>query len=212
MTAHSIRKEYTKASLNESDVAADPFQQFRAWFDEALAFGVAEVNAMTLATATKEGRPSARIVLLKGFDERGFSFFTNQQSRKGRELDSNPFASLVFYWIELERQVRVEGRVERVSDAESDAYFFSRPIGARLGAWASSQSEVVSGRDVFEGQMEDLQARYPDGHVPRPPHWGGYRVIPDSVEFWQGRPSRLHDRILYRRRDEGGWRIERLAP
>ncbi len=198
--------------LSEADLAPDPFAQFQAWFDTALAAGLPEPNAMTLATATPDGRPSARMVLIKGVDSRGFVFYTNYESRKGRELEANPWAALVFYWPELERQIRIEGRVERVAAEESDAYFASRPLGSRLGAWASPQSQVIPGRDVLEARLRDLEARFASGDVPRPPHWGGYRVVPEAVEFWQGRPSRLHDRLRYTRQADGRWAIERLAP
>ncbi len=207
----SLRKEYTRAGLAESDVAPDPVEQFRRWFDAALAAGLYEPNAMTVATATPNGRPSARVVLLKGFDERGFVFYTNYEGRKGRELEENPRAALLFYWGELERQVRVEGAVSRVSKEESDAYYASRPRGSRLGAWASEQSRVVEGREVLEGRIGDLEAEYEGREVPRPPFWGGYRVGPEVVEFWQGRENRLHDRIVYRRQG-AGWEIRRLQP
>jgi pyridoxamine 5'-phosphate oxidase len=198
--------------LNEADLDPNPFRQFQTWLDEAAATGLREPNAMTLATATPDGKPSARVVLLRGLDERGFAFFTNYDSRKGEELAANPVAALVFYWADLERQVRIEGTVEPTSAAESDAYFRGRPEGSRLGAWASRQSSVIAGRHVLEQEMEALQARYPVGNIPRPPHWGGYRVRPTSIEFWQGRPNRLHDRLRYVRRDDGGWQIERLSP
>ncbi len=211
MSAESMRVEYSRGRLVEAEVAPDPIAQFRAWFEAASTAAVPEPNAMTLATATPDGRPSARIVLLKGFDERGFCFFTNYESRKGRELEANAHASLVFFWPTLERQVRVEGRAERVSGEESDHYFAIRPIGARLGAWASRQSEVVADRATLEAALEAVERRYPDGDVPRPPHWGGYRVVPDEVEFWQGGPNRVHDRLRYRR-SSGGWSIDRLSP
>jgi len=206
-----LRKEYTRAGLAESDVAPDPVKQFRRWFDAALDAGLHEPNAMTVATATPEGRPSARVVLLKGFDGRGFVFYTNYEGRKGRELEENNRAALLFYWGELERQVRIEGTVSRVPKAESDAYYASRPRGSRLGAWASEQSRTVEGRGVLEDRIGDLEAEYEGREVPRPPFWGGYRVEPEVVEFWQGRENRLHDRIVYRRED-GGWKIERLQP
>ena len=206
------RIDYEKASLAESGVAADPISQFRAWYDEAVALGLAEPNAMTVATAGRDGRPSARVVLMRGYDERGFAFFTNYESRKGSEIGANPFACCVFFWQSMERQVRVEGGVVRVPEAESDEYFAGRPRMSKLGAWVSHQSGVVAGRDVLEREMEALQAKYPGDEVPRPPHWGGFRVVPDAVEFWQGRRSRLHDRLIYRREGEGRWKVERLSP
>jgi len=210
--AARLRKEYTRAGLTEADAASDPIEQFRSWFDEALAAGLHEPNAMTLATATPEGRPSARVVLLKGFDERGFVFYTNYEGRKGGELEANPYCSLVFYWGELERQVRVEGRASRVSEEDSDEYFGSRPRGSQLGAWASEQSRPVEGRGALEERLRGLEAEYEEREVPRPSFWGGYRVEPEVIEFWQGRENRLHDRLVYRRSDNGEWGRERLQP
>ncbi len=207
-----LRNEYTRAGLDETDLRPDPLAQFRGWFEDALAAGLHEPNAMTLATATPDGKPSARVVLLKGFDERGFVFYTNYEGRKGEELGRNPRAALVFYWGELERQVRIEGRASRVPERESDAYYASRPRGSRLGAWASEQSRPVEGREVLESRLRALEREYEGREVPRPPFWGGYRVEPEAVEFWQGRQNRLHDRIVYRRRGAGGWEIERLQP
>lgn len=207
-----VRRDDTPRSLSESDIDADPFKQFQTWFNEAEAAQLLQPNAMILATATREGKPSARTVLLKGFDECGFVFYTNYESRKGEELAENPSAALVFYWAELERQVRIEGHVEKCSAAESDTYFGSRPFGSRLGAWASQQSQVISGREVLESRLEELMAEYANGDVPRPPYWGGYRLSPMSLEFWQGRPNRLHDRLRYRLLPDGNWLIERLSP
>ena len=212
MTKAEMRTDYKKASLDEGGVDPDPVGQFGAWFREATEAGVPEPNAMMLATVGPDGKPSARVVLLRGFDGSGFTFFTNYRGRKGRELDKNPFAALTFFWPDLERQVRIEGRAERVSAEESDAYFQSRPPGSRMGAWASPQSEVVRDREALEAQVRAFERQFPDGEIPRPPHWGGYRVAPDAVEFWQGRPSRLHDRLRYRKVDGGAWVIERLAP
>ena len=207
-----LRKEYTRAGLKESDADPNPIEQFRRWFDEVLAADPHEPNAMTVATTTPDGRPSARIVLLKGFDERGFVFYTNYEGRKSGELETNPYAALVFYWGELERQVRIEGRVSRVSEEESDAYFAGRPRGSQLGAWASEQSRQLQDRSALEERLRELEAEYEGREVPRPPFWGGYRVEPEVIEFWQGRENRLHDRLVYRRSDDDGWSRKRLQP
>lgn len=207
------RKEYEQGALDEAGVDRDPIRQFTLWYDAAVAAGVPEPEAMTLATATPAGRPSARIVLLRGYDERGFCFFSNYSSHKGRELAANPYAALTFHWVELERQVRIEGRVEKTTAAESDAYFQSRPSGSRIGAWSSPQSAVIPDRETLEKLVADFQHMYPAGAaIPRPEHWGGYRLIPDRIEFWQGRPSRLHDRLTFSRTAEGSWTLARLAP
>ena len=206
------RSEYREHGLTEADLDPDPFVQFQQWLDAALAANLIEPTAMTLATATPDGKPSARMVLLRGFDARGFVFYTNYDSRKGEELAANPWAALVFYWAALERQVRIEGAVAPVAAEESDAYFATRHPGSRLGAWASPQSRPIPDRAVLEARMAELEAQYPAGAVPRPPHWGGYRITPDSLEFWQGRPTRLHDRLRYRHQPGGLWLIERLAP
>jgi pyridoxamine 5'-phosphate oxidase len=206
------RQVYEKSILDESAVHRDPIRQFQAWFDAATEAGIPEPHAVTVATATRQGRPSARVVLMRGFDQRGFTFFTNYRSRKGAEIDANPFASMVFFWQPMERQVRVEGTIVRVSEAESDAYFRGRPTGSKLGAWVSHQSGVVASRAVLESELEAIRKRFPGDEIPRPLHWGGYRVVPDAIEFWQGRRNRLHDRILYRKTEAGGWRIERLSP
>src|SRR5689334_199113 len=210
MDLAALRQEYMRAGLHEKDLEADPLAQFGNWFEEALRSGVALPNAMTLATATKRGRPSARAVLLKGFDERGFVFYTHYRSRKGRELEENPQAMLLFCWEELERQVGIEGRASRVSAAESDEYFASRPLGSRLSAIVSPQSERVTNREALEILLEQAAKRWREA-PPRPEHWGGYRLAPERFEFWQGRKDRLHDRLCYSRA-AGGWKIERLAP
>lgn len=212
MSVADLRKNYTKSGLIESDADPNPFKQFQQWFDQALAAQLPEPNAMTLATVAPDGKPSARIVLLKNFDPHGFVFYTNYSSHKGQQLQANPWAALVFWWAELERQVRIEGRVEKVSETESDAYFHSRPLGSQLGAWVSQQSQVINTREVLEVRLQELEEKYINQVVPRPTHWGGFRVIPTAIEFWQGRPNRLHDRLLYRRLDEGRWLIERLSP
>ena len=207
----ALRRDYALATLEERDVDPDPIRQFERWFADAAAARVPEPNAMTLSTATRDGVPSARIVLLKGVDANGFAFYTDYRSRKGAELAENPLAALTFLWKEIERQVRITGSVSRVSVEESEAYFRTRPPGSRLGAWASHQSAVLASREELEARVQDVAGRFPDGDVPLPPHWGGFRVTPDEIEFWQGRPSRLHDRLLYRG-GEGGWEISRLSP
>jgi pyridoxamine 5'-phosphate oxidase len=206
-----MRRDYTRAGMAEADVDADPVVQFGRWFEQAEQAGLVEPTAMALATATPDGRPSARMVLLRGFDERGFVFYTNYSSSKGAELAANPRAALVFWWDKLERQVRIEGRVEQTSRQESEAYFRSRPPGSQLSAAASPQSQVIDGRAMLEERVARLATGYPDGEVPLPSFWGGYRLAHEVVEFWQGRPNRLHDRLRYRRSGDT-WKIERLAP
>jgi pyridoxamine 5'-phosphate oxidase len=208
----ALRRDYAMASLTEADVDADPIRQFERWFAETLAARVLEPNAMTLATATRDGVPSARIVLLKGVDARGFVFFTDYRSRKGAELAENPLAALTFLWKEIERQVRITGSVSRTSTEESEAYYRTRPAGSQLGAWASTQSAVIANRTELDNRLQEFTTRFSSEEVPLPPHWGGFRVVPDEIEFWQGRTSRLHDRLLYQREGENGWKISRLSP
>ena len=207
-----LDSEYQLPELIESQIDPDPIKQFAKWYTDAEAAGLKLPNAMTLATATKDGEPSARMVLLKGFDAEGFVFFTNYESRKGRELDENPRAALVFYWPEFDRQVRITGSIEKVSRAESESYFHTRPVDSQLSAWASAQSRVISSREVLEEKMRELMVQYEGGEVPLPPHWGGYRLAPASIEFWQNRQSRLHDRLQYTLQQNGEWLIERLSP
>lgn len=211
MSIADLRTDYRRATLDEGDVDADPIAQFTRWFDEAVRAQVVEPNAMCLATATPDAYPSARMVLLKGVDARGFVFYTDYRSRKGTELADNPCASLCFFWPELERQVRINGAVQRVSRAESDEYFQSRPLPSRIGAWTSSQSSVLPSREVLEAQLAANEERFADGMVPLPEHWGGFRVVPEEIEFWQGRRSRLHDRIQFRK-EAGQWVKRRLSP
>jgi len=235
MSIADLRREYNLTGLRRRDLEADPIRQFKRWFEQAqgarasgrlrkffiglyksllMAAGAEpmDLTAMTLATADKQGRPSARVVLLKGVDERGFIFYTNYQSRKGHELEENPQAALVFYWSDQERQVCVAGQISKLSPAESDAYFKTRPRGSRLAAWASRQSEAIADRAALEAAWKQMEAQYPGEDVPRPPHWGGYALSPERMEFWQGRANRLHDRFCYTRQADDTWRIERLSP
>jgi len=210
----TMRIDYARHQLLEAEIAPDPFTQFHAWFEEARRHGVLEPNAMIFSTVDPSGGVSSRVLLLKGLDDRGFQFFTNRESRKGGQLAREPRAAMTFLWAGLERQVNIEGVTEHVSDAESDAYFAVRPYAAQVGAWVSSQSQVIPDRDWLEQREAEFRAKYPDpGSVPRPPQWGGYRLVPTRIEFWQGRPSRLHDRIVFARSGEGEpWRMERLSP
>jgi len=210
MNIAELRQEYMRAGLAEAQADPDPLRQFERWFDDALRAKLPLPNAMTLATADARGVPAARIVLLKGIDRGGFVFYTNYRSRKGREIEAKSSACLLFLWSDLERQVRIEGSVEKVSASESDEYYVTRPLGARLSAWASNQSETVASRQILEKAMAEAKQRHGE-HPPRPPHWGGYRVLPQAIEFWQGRADRLHDRLLYSRAG-AGWKIQRLAP
>lgn len=212
LSVADIRRDYSLKTLNETDVDASPFAQFENWWQEAQASSIDEVNAMTLATASLDGVPAARIVLLKGYDEKGFVFFTNYESYKGQQLAENPRASLLFFWKELERQIRITGMVEKIAGEESDAYFLSRPVGSQIGAWASPQSHVITDRSWLENKVKEIEEKFKQQPLSRPEHWGGYRVKPVIVEFWQGRSSRLHDRIQYTLQDNGSWTIERLAP
>ncbi|MEA5139504.1 pyridoxamine 5'-phosphate oxidase [Arcicella rigui] len=207
----ALRENYTKGSLDVEDVNASPLEQFKKWFHEAIESKLPEPNAMLVSTVSADGKPSARVVLLKGIDE-GFTFYTNYLSRKGAELAENPHACITFFWVELERQVRIEGKMEKVSAEESDAYFQVRPLGSQIGAWVSNQSMVIESREVLEEREKHLKEKFGNEPIPRPPHWGGYRLIPEYVEFWQGRPSRLHDRIAYTKLEEHTWKIERLSP
>jgi pyridoxamine 5'-phosphate oxidase len=206
-----IRHDYQLKGLHEDDLNPDPLKQFRLWFDEAVNSGISESNAMLLSTIG-ERRPSARIVLLKDLDERGFSFFTNYESKKGREMESNPQVALTFFWKEFERQVRIEGNVGKTTEKESSEYFAVRPRGSQIGAWVSAQSESIPDRAFLEARTKEFEERFEGREVPRPPYWGGYRVIPNYIEFWQGRPSRLHDRLAYSQDLEGNWKVERLSP
>lgn len=212
MNLSDVRRVYARAGLQEEDLAAEPVEQFQRWLALAAEADPNDYTSMTLATADREGRPSARIVLLKGYDERGFVFFSNYESRKAGEMAENPSAALLFYWPAFERQVRIEGRVEKTSREESAAYYRTRPRGSRIGAWASRQSTVIGGRAELEREVRALEERFPDDDIPPPDYWGGYRVVPELIEFWQGRPDRLHDRLRYRRLPDGSWAVERLSP
>ena len=206
------RYDHVGKGLRRSDLDSNPIKQFANWFTAAIEAGIRDVNAMSLATASRDGRPSVRIVLLKSFDQDGFVFFTNYESLKGKQLEANSYAALDFYWVELDRQIRISGNVEKTSREESQAYFHSRPVGSQLSAWASRQSEVVDGRRVLDARMAEVTERFRNKPIPLPPHWGGYRLTPDTMEFWQGRTNRLHDRFRYSRQADGSWHIDRLSP
>ena len=208
----ALRREYETEGLRRADLAPDPMEQFSVWFSAAVKAELPDANAMSLATATADGKPSVRVMLLKGFDETGFVFFTNYCSAKGRELDENSRAGLAFYWVQLERQIRISGSVEKTSRKDSERYFHSRPVGSQLGAWVSRQSEVIDARRILEARLAEMTERFAGREIELPPHWGGYRVRPEAIEFWQGRANRLHDRFRYTRRADGSWLIERLAP
>jgi pyridoxamine 5'-phosphate oxidase len=208
----NLRQDYSAASLSEKDAGTNPIKQFDKWFNEALQAQATEPNAMTLATATPDGRPSARIVLLKGYDINGFAFYTNYLSRKGKELTKNPNAAIVFFWSELERQVRIEGTIEKLGKEQSEKYFHSRPVGSQIGALASPQSQEIDSREVLETKISQLEAEYADKEIPKPSYWGGYILKPRLIEFWQGRSNRLHDRIVYKKIDNKNWKKVRLAP
>jgi pyridoxamine 5'-phosphate oxidase len=208
----SLRREYETEGLRRADLHPDPIEQFSIWFAAAVSAALPDANAISLATATPDGKPSARVVLLKGFDQRGFVFFTNYRSGKGRELEANPAAAFVIYWVQLERQIRVAGRVEKTTREESTAYFLSRPRGSQLSAWVSHQSEVIDARRILEARLAEMKERFAGGPVELPPHWGGYRLVPATIEFWQGRANRLHDRFRYTRETGESWKLERLAP
>jgi pyridoxamine 5'-phosphate oxidase len=211
-TIADIRKDYMLKSFLEADAKADAIEQFSDWWQDAINSEIEEVNALTLCTATADGKPSGRIVLLKGYDADGFVFFTNYNSNKGKELEANPQACLVFFWKELERQVRIDGTIQKISAVENDDYFFSRPFGSQVGAWASPQSTIIENREIIEKNVEKYQKEFAVNPISRPTHWGGYRVTPKSIEFWQGRQNRLHDRLQYTLQENRQWKIERLAP
>ena len=208
----SLRREYETQGLRRGDLHPDPIEQFSTWFSTAVSSALPDANAISLATATPEGKPSVRVVLLKGFDQRGFVFFTNYRSSKGRELQANPQAAFAIYWVQLERQIRVAGRVEKTTREESLAYFHSRPRGSQLGAWVSQQSEVIDARRILEARLAEMTERFAGGEIELPAHWGGYRIVPNEMEFWQGRANRLHDRFRYTRQDDRPWQLDRLAP